>query len=57
MIYIQMDGAYVVLGVQWLESLGMVSFNFQQLFMKFSLEGKGFELKRYHRETWKVDNL
>ena len=40
MISIPMDGADVVLGIQWLQSLGTMDFNFQELFMKFSLEGK-----------------
>jgi hypothetical protein len=40
MIDIPMGGAYVVLGIQWLQSLGTMAFNFQELFMKFSLEGK-----------------
>jgi hypothetical protein len=40
MIVIPMGGADVVLGIQWLQSLGTVAFNFQELFMKFSLEGK-----------------
>jgi hypothetical protein len=40
MISIPMRGADVVLRFQWLQSLGTVDFNFQQLFMKFSLEGK-----------------
>jgi hypothetical protein len=42
-IYIPMCGVDVVLGIQWLQSLGTVDFNFQELFMKFSLEGKGIE--------------
>ena len=37
MITIPMDVADVVLGIQWLQSLGIVAFNFQELFMKFSL--------------------
>ena len=45
MISIPMGGVNVVLGVQWLQYLGMISFNFQQLFMKFFSEGKEFELK------------
>ena len=45
MISIPMGGADVVLGIQWLQSLGKVSFNFQELFMKFSLEGKEIELR------------
>jgi hypothetical protein len=40
MIAIPMGGADVVLGIQWLQSLGTMAFNFQELFMKFSLEGK-----------------
>jgi hypothetical protein len=44
MIFIPMGGAGVVLGIQWLQSLGTVDFNFQELFMKFSLEGKEIEL-------------
>ena len=44
MIAIPMGGVDVVLGVQWLQSLGTMTFNFQELFMKFSLEGKEFEL-------------
>jgi hypothetical protein len=40
MIAIPMGGADVVLGIQWLQSLGTMDFNFQELFMKFSLEGK-----------------
>ena len=40
MIYIPMGGVDVVLGVQLLHSLGTMAFNFQELFMKFSLEEK-----------------
>jgi len=35
MISIPMGGDEVVLGVQWLQSLGMLTFNFQELFLKF----------------------
>jgi hypothetical protein len=45
MIVIPMGGFNVVLGVQWLQSLGTLDFNFQELFIKFSLEGKKFELR------------
>jgi hypothetical protein len=38
MISIPMGGADVVLGIQWLQSLGTMDFNFQEIFMKFSLE-------------------
>jgi hypothetical protein len=44
-IYIPMGGADVILGVQWLQSLGTMDFKFQELFMKFSLEGKEIELR------------
>jgi hypothetical protein len=42
MMEIQMGG--VVLGVQWLQSLGIVALNFQDLFMRFSSQGKEIEL-------------
>jgi hypothetical protein len=45
MISIPMGGLDVVLGIQWLQSLGTMDFNFQELFMKFSLEGKEIELR------------
>jgi hypothetical protein len=45
MIVIPMGGAYVVLGIQWLQSLGTLAFNFQEIFMKFSFEGKEIELR------------
>ena len=40
MIAIPMGGADVVLGVQWLQSLVTVDFNFHKLFMKFRWEGE-----------------
>ena len=45
MLSIPMGGADFVLGVQWLQSLGTIAFNFQELFIKFSIEGKEFELR------------
>ena len=42
---IPMGGADVVLGVQWLQSLGMVAFNFQELFLNFFSERKEVELR------------
>jgi hypothetical protein len=45
MIAIPMGGADVVLGIQWLQSLGIMAFNFQELFMKFSLQEKEIELR------------
>jgi hypothetical protein len=38
MISIKMGVVDVVLGVQWLQSLGKVALNFQYLFMRFSSE-------------------
>ena len=35
LLSIPMSGADVVLGVQWLQSLGMITFNFQELFLIF----------------------
>jgi len=45
MLSIPMGGDDVVLGVQWLQSLGTIAFNFQELFTKFCLEGKEVELR------------
>ena len=45
MISIPMGGVDVVLGFKWLQSLGTMDFNFQEIFMKFSLEGKEIELR------------
>ena len=45
MIVMPMGCVDVVLGVQWLQSLGTIAFNFPELFMKFYLEGKEFELR------------
>jgi hypothetical protein len=54
MIVIPMGGADVVLGIQWLQSLGTIAFNFQELFMKFSLEGKEIELRGITGKLGKV---
>jgi hypothetical protein len=56
MIAIQMGGVDVVLGVQWLQSLGTGALNFQKLFMRFSYEGKEIELKGIQRKSSKVIN-
>jgi hypothetical protein len=45
MIAINMCGIDVVLGVQWLQSLGILALNFQYLFVTFSLESKEIELR------------
>jgi hypothetical protein len=54
MISIPMGGADVVLGIQWLQSLGTMAFNFQEIFMKFSLEGKEIELRGITGKPGKV---
>ena len=54
MIVIPVGGADVVLGIQWLQSLGTMAFNFQELFMKFSLEGKEIELRGITGKPGKV---
>ena len=45
MLSIPMGGADVVLRVQWLQSLCTIAFSFQELFMKFSADGKEIELR------------
>ena len=54
MTAIPMGGANVVLGIQWLQSLGTIDFNFHELFMKFSLEGKEIELRGITGKPGKV---
>jgi hypothetical protein len=54
MISIPMGGVDVVLGVQWLQSLGTMGSNFQELFIKFSMEGKEIELRGITGEPIKV---
>ena len=56
MIAIQMGGANVVLGVQWLQSLGTMAFDFQELFVNFLLHKKIW-VKGYHKETKQGDKL
>jgi hypothetical protein len=54
MISIPMGGPDVVLGIQWLQSLGTMVFNFQELLIKFSLEGKEIELRGIKEKLGKV---
>ena len=54
MIAIQMGGTDVVLGVQWLQSLGTMNFNFQKRFMKFFSEGRDIELRGIEGKPSKV---
>ena len=48
---IPMGGDDVVLGVQWLQSLGTIPFNFQEIFFKKNWEGKEIELRGIARKT------
>ena len=54
MISIPMGGVDVFFGFQWLQSLGTMDFNFQGLFMKFSLEGKEVEIRGIKGKQSKV---
>jgi hypothetical protein len=54
MITIQMGDVDVVLWVQWLQSLGIMALNFQELFIRFSSEGKEIELKIIQGKPSKV---
>ena len=51
-----MGGVDVFLGVQWLQSSGMIAFNFQELFLKFFWEGKEVELRGITRKLGKIIN-
>ena len=54
MLSIPMGGANVVLGVQWLQSLGTVAFNFQELFLNFFSEGKEIKLRDIAGKSGKI---
>ena len=54
MLSIPMGGVDVVLGVQWLQSLGTIAFNFQEIFLRFFLEGKEVELQGMSRKPRKI---
>ena len=45
MLSIPMGGVDVVLRVQWIQSLGTIAFNFQELFINFFAEGKEVKLR------------
>ena len=49
-----MGGVDVVLEVEWLQSLGTMDFSFKEIFLKFSCEGKEFELSG---STGKIGNI
>ena len=57
MLSIPMGGADIVLGVQWLQSLGTVAFNFQELFLNFFFGRKGNQITGYRREARKDNKL
>ena len=40
MFSIPMGGSNVVPGIQWLQSLGTITFNFEEIFLNFFLEEK-----------------
>ena len=56
LIAIRMGGAHVVLGVQWLHSLGKMAFNFQS-FHEIFMGRKWIRVKWYHKKTKQGDNL
>jgi len=45
MFSIPMGATYIVLGVEWLTTLGTIDMNFHHLFMRFHLEGRIVELR------------
>jgi hypothetical protein len=55
-ISIQMGGVDVVLGFQWLQSLGILAFEFQNIFTRFSSNDNEIELKRIQGKPSKVLN-
>jgi hypothetical protein len=54
MIYIQMCGVCVVLGVQWIQSLKQMALNFQYLFMRVSSNVKEIDLRGIQGKSFKV---
>ena len=54
MLSIPMGGVDVVLGLQWLQYLGTIAFNFQEIFLKFFSEGKDIELRGITRKPRKI---
>ena len=53
---ITMGVADVVLGVQWLQSLGTITFNFQEIFLNFFWEGKEVEIRSIAGKPGKIIN-
>jgi len=56
MLSIPMGSVDVVLEIQWLQSLGTIAFNFQELFMKHYVEGKEVELRDITGKPGKIIN-
>jgi len=54
MIAIQMGGADVVLGIQWLQSLGTMNLNLQEIFLRFFSEGMEIELRGILGKPFKI---
>ena len=54
MFSIPMGGVDVVLGVQWLQSLGTIAFNFKENFWNFFSEGKEVELRGIIGKSGKI---
>ena len=53
---IPMGGVDVLLGVQWLQSLGTITFSFQELFLNFFWEGKEVQLRDIELKPRKIIN-
>jgi hypothetical protein len=45
MYVIPIGGVDIVMGIQWLRTLGTMSTNYKDLFMRFELAGIKYELK------------
>ena len=54
MLSIPMGSVDIVLGVQWLQYLGTIDINFQELLFIFIWEGKKIELRGVAGKTWKI---
>ena len=57
MLSIQIGGVDVVLGLKWLQYLGTIAFNFQELFLKLFFGRKGSRITGYCREAGKYNKL
>ena len=55
MLSIPMGGVDVVLGVEWLQSLGTIAFNIQELCLNFFFKRKGSWIMGYCREARKYN--